>query len=169
MLARRMPSTRASAHAHGDILAWLNSDDTWLPGAVSCGRRGPLDQYPDCGLDLRRCQLHRRQRSYHRPLSRRADRAIACLRQGYVHIPQQAAFFRADLWRQVGPLDPSLYFAMDYDLWLADRAADAGTIRSATRGPISACTMRPRPSLPTNAAGPRCCASTTAMEALRSS
>jgi hypothetical protein len=40
------------------------------------------------------------------------------LRRGYVHIPQQAAFFRADLWRKVGPLDPSFYFAMDYDLWV---------------------------------------------------
>jgi hypothetical protein len=35
-----------------------------------------------------------------------------------VHIPQQAAFFRAQLWRQVGPLDPSFFFAMDYDLWV---------------------------------------------------
>jgi hypothetical protein len=40
------------------------------------------------------------------------------LRQGYVHIPQQASFWRADLWRQVGPLDPTFYFAMDYDLWV---------------------------------------------------
>ena len=40
------------------------------------------------------------------------------LKQGYVHIPQQAAFWRADLWRRVGPLDPSFYFAMDYDLWV---------------------------------------------------
>jgi hypothetical protein len=40
------------------------------------------------------------------------------LRQGYVHVPQQATFFRADLWRKVAPLDPSFYFAMDYDLWI---------------------------------------------------
>ena len=40
------------------------------------------------------------------------------LRRGSVHIPQQAAFFRAGLWRQVGPLDASFYFAMDYDLWV---------------------------------------------------
>lgn len=40
------------------------------------------------------------------------------LRRGYVHIPQQAAFFRADLWRKLEPLDPSFYFAMDYDLWV---------------------------------------------------
>jgi hypothetical protein len=40
------------------------------------------------------------------------------LRQGYVHIPQQASFFRAALWKAVAPLDPNLFFAMDYDLWL---------------------------------------------------
>jgi hypothetical protein len=39
------------------------------------------------------------------------------LRRGYVHIPQQTAFFRAELWRKVAPLDDSFYFAMDYDLW----------------------------------------------------
>jgi hypothetical protein len=46
-----------------------------------------------------------------------AQTDLARLRIGYVHIPQQTMFFRADLWRQVGPLDPSFYFAMDYDLW----------------------------------------------------
>jgi hypothetical protein len=40
------------------------------------------------------------------------------LRRGGVYIPQQAAFWRAELWHQVGPLDPSFFFAMDYDLWV---------------------------------------------------
>jgi hypothetical protein len=40
------------------------------------------------------------------------------LRRGFVHVPQQAAFWRANLWQQVGPLDDGIYFAMDYDLWL---------------------------------------------------
>jgi len=40
------------------------------------------------------------------------------LRNGYVHIPQQASFFRANLWQKVQPLDESFYFAMDYDLWI---------------------------------------------------
>jgi hypothetical protein len=35
-----------------------------------------------------------------------------------VHIPQQATFFRANLWQRVAPLDESFYFAMDYDLWV---------------------------------------------------
>ena len=39
------------------------------------------------------------------------------LRQGYVHIPQQSSFWRAELFHQVGPLDDNVYFAMDYDLW----------------------------------------------------
>jgi hypothetical protein len=40
------------------------------------------------------------------------------LQRGYVNIPQQAFFFRGALWKKVGPLDESIYFAMDYDLWL---------------------------------------------------
>ncbi len=40
------------------------------------------------------------------------------LLRGSVHIPQQAAFFRAAAWKQVAPLDESFQFAMDYDLWV---------------------------------------------------
>jgi glycosyltransferase involved in cell wall biosynthesis len=102
--------------AHGDIFAWLNSDDTLLPGAVS-EAVSCLEQNPAVGLvygDTNFIDQHgkiigkfpARQTDYRR------------LRQGYVHIPQQAAFFRGDIWRQVGPLDPSFFFAMDYDLWV---------------------------------------------------
>ncbi len=27
-------------------------------------------------------------------------------------------FFRSKYWKDLGPLDPSFYFAMDYDLWV---------------------------------------------------
>lgn len=104
------------AHAHGEILAWLNSDDTYLPGAVAQAV-AYLQAHPEAGMVYGDANLvdesgavigkfPARQTDYRR------------LRRGYVHIPQQAAFFRADLWRQVGPLDPSFYFAMDYDLWV---------------------------------------------------
>ncbi len=110
------------ARAHGDILAWLNSDDTYEPGAVrqavECFARFPEAGliYGDANYINEAGQISGRfaaaQTDYRR------------LRDGYIHIPQQAAFFRGDLWRQVGPLDPSFYFAMDYDLWvrLAKRA-----------------------------------------------
>jgi glycosyltransferase involved in cell wall biosynthesis len=104
------------ALAQGEILAWLNSDDTYLPGAIS-GAVAYLQQRPQAGMvygDANLVDEHGQvigkfpaaQTDYRR------------LRRGYVHIPQQAAFFRASLWREVGPLDPTFYFAMDYDLWV---------------------------------------------------
>jgi hypothetical protein len=33
-------------------------------------------------------------------------------------IPQPAVFWRRSLWETVGPLDTSLHYTMDYDLWL---------------------------------------------------
>jgi glycosyltransferase involved in cell wall biosynthesis len=102
--------------ASGDILAWLNSDDTYLPGAVS-GAVEYLLSHPEAGMvygdanlidetGLVMGRFPARQTDYPR------------LMRGSVHIPQQAAFFRGDLWRKIGPLDPSFYFAMDYDLWV---------------------------------------------------
>src|SRR3989304_4442779 len=35
-----------------------------------------------------------------------------------VSMKQGGVFFRSKLWRMVGPLDPSFYYAMDYDLWV---------------------------------------------------
>ena len=104
------------ARARGDILAWLNSDDTYEPGAAA-EAAAYLHVHPETGMVYGDAhfidedgktigKFPARQTNYRR------------LRQGYVHIPQQASFFRARLWRKVGPLDPSFYFAMDYDLWV---------------------------------------------------
>lgn len=102
--------------ATGDILAWLNSDDTYEPGAVAAAVRY-LDEHPDIGMVYADTNFIDEQG---RVIGRfpAAQTDLARLRRGYVHIPQQAAFFRASLWRQVAPLDPSFYFAMDYDLWV---------------------------------------------------
>lgn len=102
--------------AKGEILAWLNSDDVLRPGAVSQAVAW-LTQHPRTGLVYGDCDFIDSQgetigRFHARPTDLRK------LRRGYVHIPQQASFLRADLWRQVGPLDDSFYFAMDYDLWV---------------------------------------------------
>ncbi|MBN2256476.1 MAG: glycosyltransferase [Anaerolineaceae bacterium] len=104
------------SHASGDILAWLNSDDAYLPGTVTRAV-DYLNTHPEVGmvygdaLYIDECgrvigKFPARQTNYNR------------LRQGFVHIPQQSAFFRTALWKQVGPLDPGFYFAMDYDLWV---------------------------------------------------
>ncbi len=101
--------------ARGGILAWLNSDDTYEPGAVSQAVKYLMD-HPDVGMVYGDCNfINEEGRVIGKFASAQTDYRL--LRQGYVHIPQQTMFFRAELWREVGPLDPSFYFAMDYDLW----------------------------------------------------
>jgi len=111
------------ARARGEILAWLNSDDTYQPGAVSAAVKF-LQEHPQVGLVYGDANyIDETGRVIGKFPAAQTD--LRRLRRGYVHIPQQAAFFRADLWRAVGPLDVSFYFAMDYDLWvrIAKRAA----------------------------------------------
>lgn len=103
------------ARASGQILAWLNSDDIYCAGAVSAAVKSLMENpeaamvYADCDfIDEGGGVIGR---------FNAAQTDYRLLREGYVHIPQQTMFFRAQYWREVGPLDPSFYFAMDYDLW----------------------------------------------------
>ncbi|MHC1740449.1 MAG: glycosyltransferase family 2 protein [Anaerolineaceae bacterium] len=104
------------AQAKGQIFAWINSDDTYNPGAVSQAVQY-LHDHPDVGVvysDLN--FIDEDSRVIGKFPAAQTD--LARLRRGYVHVPQPAAFFRAELWKQVGPLDDSFFFAMDYDLWV---------------------------------------------------
>lgn len=103
------------ARAKGEILAWINSDDTYEPGAVNAAVKY-LQEHPEVGMVYGDCNFINESGRVIGKFSS-AQTNYRLLRQGYVHIPQQTMFFRVDLWNQVGPLDPSFYFAMDYDLW----------------------------------------------------
>jgi glycosyltransferase involved in cell wall biosynthesis len=103
------------ARAQGNILAWINSDDTYNPGAVSAAAKY-LTEHPEIALVYSDCNyIDEDDRVIGRFPAAQTD--FRRLREGYVHIPQQTMFFRAKYWRELGPLDPSYYFAMDYDLW----------------------------------------------------
>lgn len=103
------------ARARGEILAWLNSDDILYPGAVSAAVR-QLQINPDIGMVYGNCDwINAEGKVIGKFPAAQTD--LIKLRRGHVHIPQQTAFFWAALWREVGPLDESFYFAMDYDLW----------------------------------------------------
>lgn len=104
------------SHATGEILAWLNSDDVYFPHAISEAVE-VLKNHPDVGMVYGDAdliddsgdtvgQFASKQTSYRQML------------RGSVHIPQATTFWRADLWRQVGPLDLSLFYSFDYDLWV---------------------------------------------------
>ena len=103
------------ARATGDILAWINSDDTYEAGAVTAAL-DYLQAHPEVGMVYADCNyINEEGRVIGKFPAAQTD--LPRLRTGYVHIPQQTMFFRADLWKRLGPLDPSFYFAMDYDLW----------------------------------------------------
>jgi glycosyltransferase involved in cell wall biosynthesis len=104
------------AHAKGEILAWLNSDDTYQSGAISQAVQALL-AHPDAALVYGDANLIDEQGQIIGRFPSRQTNLQKILR-GSVHIPQQATFFYSRFWRLVGPLDPSFQFAMDYDLWV---------------------------------------------------
>jgi glycosyltransferase involved in cell wall biosynthesis len=113
------------ARSTGEIMAWLNSDDTYEPGAIGEAVTF-LNQNPDVGLVYGDTNFIDADGKMIGKFNAQQT-SLKRLQRGGVYIPQQATFWRADLWRQVGPLDPSFYFAMDYDLWV--RLARVTTIR----------------------------------------
>jgi glycosyltransferase involved in cell wall biosynthesis len=104
------------AAAHGEIFAWLNSDDVYRPGALS-EAVAFLQAHPEIGMVYGQAfYVDEAGKTIGRYPAGPTDHQG--LRRGITTIPQQATFFRAKLWRMVGPLDPSFYYAMDYDLWV---------------------------------------------------
>lgn len=101
--------------ATGNVLAWLNSDDALLPGAVNA-MLDCFDADPGLGLvegdtvvvdaDSRviRCD-------------RRAGPSRNWMRYGYMRIHQPSTFFRRDVYERVGGVDRSLHCVMDTELW----------------------------------------------------
>jgi glycosyltransferase involved in cell wall biosynthesis len=108
------------AKATGQIMAWLNSDDLYSPGALrrvaetfarhptadmitggwlsytsSTGRIIPVRP---CGIGIR------------------PTPAIMLRRNAY--FGQHSTFWRRELWDRVGPLNESLHFAMDHEFFL---------------------------------------------------
>lgn len=97
----------------GDILSWLNSDDTFAPGIlVAVGEYFAF--HPDIdvvygNVDLVDPAGERMYTAY--PL---LDLRILVYENRF--IPQQAMFWRRELYERVGGVNPKLHFAMDYEL-----------------------------------------------------
>ena len=101
--------------AKGDILAWLNSDDTYLPGAVRKAVKY-LQGHPDVGMVYGkgyRVNIEGDVISEYLTEPFDFHRLAQCC-----FICQPAAFWRAEVLRKVGPLDINLQYCMDYDLWM---------------------------------------------------
>jgi glycosyltransferase involved in cell wall biosynthesis len=123
----------------GEVVTWLNSDDTLLPGAVSWAVSA-LARHADAGVvfgdTLFTCAdgspLHR---STARPFDYETF-VVEC----HNPIPQCSAFVRRSLLEETGPLDPVFYYFMDWDLWLR-----AGLRRPIVYEPVLLSTYRLHP------------------------
>lgn len=107
---------RGFAKASGEILAWLNSDDTYAPGAVGAAAAA-FGAHPDVDAVHGDC-------AYVDPTGmvvtifrgQAFDLADFLCTEGFIHQP--TVFFRRRVLDRVGLLDPSFRMAMDYDYWL---------------------------------------------------
>lgn len=110
------------SRASGDILCWLNADDTLAPGALKRVAEA-MQSHPDRALCFGHCPIideqgHEIRRGITRfkecffPISARFT--IQCIN----YISQPATFFRREAYEMAGLLREDLAAAWDYDFWL---------------------------------------------------
>jgi len=117
--------------AHGEIIAWLNSDDLYLPGAISQAV-ACLQANPDLGMVFADAITIDAQG---RPLNRLGfgDWGLAEL-MGFRIICQPAVFMRRSILEKAGFLDPTYHFMLDHHLWL--RMAQVAPVKHARYLPL---------------------------------
>jgi hypothetical protein len=103
--------------AAGELLAWLNSDDIYAPGALATAARAFADR-PEAVLIYGDANVIGRDSSLEGPAHyvRPFDRAYLLAESNL--IAQPSAFFRRAAYAAAGGLDVSLHYVMDWDLWL---------------------------------------------------
>lgn len=121
---------RGLMQANGEILAFLNSDDLYRPGAVSAVveqfRRRPEAMILSGGCD-NIDETGRTVGALIQPVFTGLDGVIRYWGWGRWHaVPQPATFWRRELMEEVGLFDTSLHYAFDLEYW----------IRAAQRYPI---------------------------------
>ena len=105
------------SRTNGEILGWLNSDDTYLPGTIA-KIAAFFAAFPEVGCVYGDAQFIDSAGNVIGP----CQHIERFNRQRLLHysdyLVQPATFFRRTIFNSVGGLDPTLNWAMDYDLWL---------------------------------------------------
>lgn len=105
------------AMARGSIVAWLNADDRYLPGAVSRAVAA-LQAHPQAALVYGQAEFIDRAGRVTGPCAQVEPFDLGRLINQLDFVVQPATFFRAEAYAQVGRVDPSLRYCFDYDLWI---------------------------------------------------
>lgn len=103
--------------AQGEIIAWLNSDDTYLPGAVKRAVSF-LQAHPAVDAVYGDCDYVDGEGRFLRAYPARPYDYVELVRSAFDYIPQPATFIRRRALESVGHLDESLHYVMDLDYWL---------------------------------------------------
>ena len=109
-----------------DLMAWINSDDFYLPGALAFvvdyfARHPEVD-----AIYGHRILVNEDSREIGRWFLPAHDHEVLRLND---FVPQETLFWRRRLWDKVGGIDPTFKFAMDWDLLLRFQAAGARIVR----------------------------------------
>ena len=101
--------------AHGEFIGWLNSDDIYLPGAISAAVSA-FQSHPEAGLIYGDALAID---SDGKPFNvMRAHQYTLTGLMAFQIICQPAAFMRRSVLEGVGYLDPSYHLLMDNLLWM---------------------------------------------------
>jgi GT2 family glycosyltransferase len=111
------------ARAKGEIIAWLNSDDYYLPNAIASAVK-IFEQNPDVALvygDMLAVDEHGQTTNLLK-YSQLTLEDLLC----FQIIGQPAVFFRRKAYETVGGLDTTFHFLLDHHFWI--RVAQQGRI-----------------------------------------
>jgi hypothetical protein len=105
------------AMARGDILAWMNSDDTYAPGAIEAAATY-FQEHPEVDVLYGDANFIDARGNFVLPCAHIEPFSWRRLLYYSDFIVQPATFFRRAAFEAVGGIDVDLHYAMDYDLWL---------------------------------------------------
>ena len=111
------------SHATGDIIGWINSDDYYLPNAISSAVK-IFEHNPDVALvygDMLAVDQNGETTNMLR-YNQYSLEDLLC----FQIIGQPAVFFRREVYEKVGGLDTTYHFMLDHHLWI--RIAGQGKI-----------------------------------------
>ncbi len=102
----------------GEIITWLNSDDTYLPGAVKAGVEY-LMAHPETSIVFADSMFTNAngaplERTRPVPSFNYKDFLVNCENP----ISQPSSFIRRSVINRIGELDAKFYYFMDWDFWL---------------------------------------------------